>query len=242
LDRLAAIRDLESSVESIKGYLGPALGGNKEALSELVRRLTPIIQSRTVRVLLRRKGQAAGRDIRQEIEDLVQDVFVALLANDAKVFRSWNPKRGLSLENFIGLVAERQIATILRTGKRNPWKEDPTLADELEKTVELKSSNTMAQLGFAESKTEGRIASKELLQILWERLTEEISPLGRRLFDLLFVREESVEAVCEQLNMNPDSVYAWRSRLSRRARKILAEVMSDNQAPTRRPSIGGGAI
>ena len=59
-----------------------ALSGDRKALRELVDALTPVIQARVVRALLRRRGQAAGRDIRQEVEDMTQDVFSALFAHE----------------------------------------------------------------------------------------------------------------------------------------------------------------
>jgi hypothetical protein len=39
--------------------------------------------------------------------------------------------RGLSLDNFVGLVAEREAATILRSGRRSAWAETPTADDVL---------------------------------------------------------------------------------------------------------------
>lgn len=53
--------------------------------------------------------------------------MVSLFTDQGRALRAWDPARGLSLENFVGFVAERQIASILRTAKRSPWTEDPTL-------------------------------------------------------------------------------------------------------------------
>jgi len=56
------------------------------------------------KLLFYRNRSAAGRDVRQEVADLIQEVFMALFADDARVLRSWQPERGLSLDNFVGLV------------------------------------------------------------------------------------------------------------------------------------------
>lgn len=195
--------------------VGQALAGDEDALSRLVQLLTPVIQSRVARGLLsRRTGASASRNIRQEVEDLTQEIFLVLFADDGKVLRSWQPERGLSLVNFVGLVAERQTASILRSGKRSPWKEDPTLPEDLEQISR-------------ESNPEEITASREQLKLLLHRLTEELSPLGRHLFDLLFLRELPFEEVTRQTGMSPDAVYAWRSRLRRLARRLLDE-MSEN--------------
>lgn len=188
-----------------------ALAGDEPALTRLVRTLTPVIQSRVARgLLLRRTGGAAGRDVRQEVEDLTQEIFLVLFADGGKVLRSWQPERGMSLLNFVGLVAERQTASILRSGKRSPWKEDPTLAEDFDQSSQ-------------ESGPEEVTASREQLRHLLHRLAEELSPLGRHLFDLLFLRELPFEEVTRQTGMSPDAVYAWRSRLRRLARRLLEE-------------------
>ncbi len=188
-----------------------ALAGNEAALTRLVKALTPVIQSRVARgLLLRRTGMAAGRDIRQEVEDLTQEIFLLLFADGGKVLRSWQPERGLSLLNFVGLVAERQTASLLRSGKRSPWKEDPMLPEDLDQAAPGSGPEEIA-------------ASREQLKLLLHRLTEELSPLGRHLFDLLFLRELPFEEVTRQTGMTADAVYAWRSRLRRLARRLLDE-------------------
>lgn len=202
-----------------------ALAGDEPALTRLVQALTPVIQSRVARgLLLRRTGTAAGRDIRQEVEDFAQEIFLVLFADGGKVLRSWQPERGLSLPNFVGLVAERQTASILRSGRRSPWKEDPTLPEEFDQAA-------------PESGPEEVTASREQLQLLLDRLTEELSPQGRHLFDLLFLRELPCEEVTRQTGMSPDAVYAWRSRLRRLACRLLDET-SETRLDQRRPLRG----
>jgi RNA polymerase sigma factor (sigma-70 family) len=199
-----------------------ALSGDPESLSRLVAVLTPVVQARVARTLLAHRHRlAGGRDVRQEVEDLSQEVFLTLFSRDAHVLRGWQAERGLSLESFVGLVAERQVLSFLRSGRRNPWKEDPTLMEgELEPEA-------------PESGPEEAAASREHLSLLLDRLREELSPLGRRLFDLLFLQELSQAEVQAASGLSADAVYAWRSRLRRLAQKLLAE-MSGNPTPPRK--------
>jgi hypothetical protein len=62
------------------------------------------------------------------------------------------------------------------------------------------------------------------LRLLLDRLREELSPLGWRLFDLLFIRELSLPEVKAESGLSDDAVYAWRSRLRRLAQRLLAEM------------------
>jgi RNA polymerase sigma-70 factor, ECF subfamily len=199
--------------EEIASLIRRALDGDPAAQNELVAMLTPVIQARVARTLLARRSLlAGGRDLRQEVEDLSQDVFLALFDRDGRVLRSWQPERGLSLPNFVGLVAERQVLSFLRSGRRNPWKEEPSFTDD-EIDIEAPDRNP-----------EEIVASRELLALLLDRLREEVSPLGWQLFDLLFVQELSQAEVQAASGLSADAVYAWRSRLRRVARRLLDEM------------------
>lgn len=189
-----------------------ALDGQPDAVRALVGTLTPVVQARVARVLLRRQGASRGRDVRQEVEDLSQEVFVALFAREAKVLRSWDPARGMSLRNFVGLVAEREVASILQSGRRSPWKEDPTLSDELDRRAGASADHA------------ARVESKEIFLVVLERVRARLSPKGMDLFERLLVRQEDVKAVCEATGMSADAVYAWRSRLGKLVREIAGEI------------------
>jgi RNA polymerase sigma-70 factor (ECF subfamily) len=210
------------SSEDPAGLVRRALSGDPAALRGLVALLTPVIQGRVARTLLARRYRlAGGRDVRQEVEDLSQDVFLALFSREGRVLRTWQAERGLSLENFVGLIAERQVLSFLRSGRRNPWKEDPLFAsDELEPEA-------------PESGPEAAAASREHLSLLLDRLREELSPLGWRLFELLFVREMSQAEVEAASGLSADAVYAWRSRLRRLAQTLLIE-LSENRTSVRK--------
>jgi RNA polymerase sigma factor (sigma-70 family) len=198
-----------------------ALAGDQTAMTRLVAGLTPVVQARVARALLARRSRlGSGRDVRQEVEDLSQDVFLSLFSRDAHILRSWQAERGLSLENFVGLVAERQVVSFLRSGKRNPWKEDPTEAEDLDAPSPEHGPEEVA-------------SSREQLSLLLERLREKLSPLGHQVFVLLFVHEMSVPETMAASGLTADAVYAWRSRLRRMAQKLLAE-LSGKPAPARK--------
>lgn len=171
----------------------------------------PVVQVRVARILVRRRG-GSGRDVRQDVEDLAQEVFAALFERDGKVLRAWDFARGLSLPSFCGLVAEREVASILRSGRRSPWTEDATAEGELERDVGVAAD---FEIG---------VVTREQLDRLVDRLRESLSPLGLEMFQRLVVDEEAVASVAAATGMSPDAVYAWRSRLGKLARKLAADV------------------
>jgi RNA polymerase sigma factor (sigma-70 family) len=207
--------------EETSGLVREALAGDPAALTRLVAVLTPVIQARVARTLLARRAHlAGGRDVRQEVEDLTQDIFLALFAKDARVLRSWQAERGMSLKNFVGLVSERQVVSFLRSGKRNPWQKEPSALEDLERET-------------FEPGPEETTASREQARLLLERLRETLSPLGSHIFQLLFVRELTLPETMAATDLSADAIYAWRSRLRRQARKLLDE-LSGNTNPKRK--------
>ena len=75
-----------------------ALAGDRGELDVLVALLAPIVQVRVARALARRRD-GRGRDLKQEAEDLRQEVFLALFADDGRWLRAWDETRGMSLVN-----------------------------------------------------------------------------------------------------------------------------------------------
>jgi RNA polymerase sigma-70 factor (ECF subfamily) len=201
--------------------IGRALGGDARSVRRVVDALTPIVQSKAAKALLRRSAAAGNRDVRQEVEDLTQAVFVSLFADDGRVLRQWDPARG-RLDVFVGIVAERAVASILRTRRLNPWTEAPTLDDHLDHRP---SPGVDA---------EEALSSHELLAATLHEVRARVSDRGRELFDLLLVDDHSVEDVAVLMDMTPDAVYAWRSRLSKLAREVAAKILSDKRSSRRR--------
>jgi DNA-directed RNA polymerase specialized sigma24 family protein len=197
--------------ETHQQLIRDTLRGDTAAVRELVALLTPVIQARVARALLQRRP-SGSRSIRQEVEDLSQEVFLALFSERGKALRAWSPERGLSLPNFVGLLAQRQAISILRSGRRSPWRDDP---------ADLPVIDAIPEPGPHQ---EGRLASAEVLRQLLDRMRESLSPLGLELFHRLLVEQQSVEHICQAMEMKPDAVYAWRSRLGKLARQLLREI------------------
>jgi RNA polymerase sigma factor (sigma-70 family) len=189
-----------------------ALARDPVAIRQLVDELSPVIQARVARILVSQRPRARGRDVHQDVEDLVQQVFVALFANDGRVLRQWDPNRGFGLLGYVGRVAECDVLSILRSRRQCPWTEEPTPEEALERD------------GAPSMNPENDFARREILSAVVQRLREHLSERGFALFQLLVVEERPIENVCAAMDMSPDAVYAWRSRLARFLRSFAAEL------------------
>ena len=191
------------------------LAGDRGKVRAFVDRVTPVIQARVARLLLTHYRAAANDRIREEVADLSQEVFVALFAEKGRVLRGWDPQKGLSLLNYVGLVAHRLTLSALRTRKRNPFSEEPTEDASLEGLREGSPS------------AEAQVTSRDLLQKVFQRTEAGLSPTGRRLFRLIFIEERDVGEITGDTGMTDAAVYAWKSRLNKTLkaeyRAVLAE-------------------
>jgi RNA polymerase sigma-70 factor (ECF subfamily) len=204
--------------------VAPVLARDPKAMRQFVREAKVVVEARVARTLVRVGRRQGQRDPRQEVADIAQEVFLHLFENGGAVLRAWDPTRGLSLANFVGLVAERDAISILRSGRRSPWTEDPTdFADAGEAFADAAPSMQRV------------VQSRDMLMTIVDRLREELSPRGFEIFVRLYVDEASVEEVCAGFAMQPDAVYAWRSRLAKRVRALGDELFPPDSTSGSRP-------
>jgi len=188
-----------------------ATEGDSKAMRQLVTQLTPVIRSSVAAVLSRSSSRREGR---QEVEDATQSVLLALFADRGRVLLQWDPERGLALESFVALLAKNEIISILRSPRRNPWTEDPTLHEDLDR-------NATQRMG-----PESETISRDMLEALTVAVRSQLSARGVEIFDMMFVRGLPAEEVVAATGLTPDAVYAWKSRITRQVRDILADLAS----------------
>lgn len=192
--------------------IAAALAGDQTAMRELVAAATPVVRRRVARTWLRSTG---GR-VRLEIDDLTQEVFSALFENDARALREWDPSLGLSFRNYVGLLAQRRAASMVRArGAR-------------ERACECSWDSDAPPDALSETSPEETTESRELLAHLWSSLRRSLSERGFSLFERLFVHDDPIADVCAEAGMTPDALYQWRRRLSMLARAELSSLQADD--------------
>jgi RNA polymerase sigma-70 factor (ECF subfamily) len=202
-----------------------ALAKDKDAVRVIVDVLTPVIQARAARALLRR----GPREVRADVEDITQTVLAGLFADNGRVLRQWDPERGLSLEGLVRLRTEHEVASMLRTRRRSPLTHTPTPIEELD---------VLLGGGAVEAGPELDAASRELLVALVTRIRERLSEQGREVFEMLVVEELPVEDVSALTDLSANAIYQWRARLERLARHIAAELVSESDESQRKHANG----
>ena len=195
--------------------LNAGLEGDEAALQKVVVSLMPIVQFRVVKALLRRVHQARGRNLRADVEDLVQEVFASLFAKQGRALRQWDPGRGLSFTKFVSLLADREVGMTMRRNKRNPWTEEPT------------TESTLHEMAGVAADPQARAESRQLLQLLTERLRDRLTPQGQVYFQQLYIEQMSIQDVAQAHGTTPGALYTWRSRLIKLIREIEGQLQSE---------------
>lgn len=152
-------------------------------------------------------GHPAGR---QDAQDLIQDVLVELLRNEARELRRWSPERGLSLEGFARLVARRYAMRRLFRGRR-----------------ELTEATEPERIEAHRASADDRVEHRDELGAVLDVLEEHMGPRDRELFTRLFLEEERSADVAEDLGMTMAALKKWRSRLYQRARSAADRIRAD---------------
>lgn len=201
----------EASSQREEALLQSALLGDPEAQHALVRLLNPVIHARSATYLARRRRQGAQVS-RSDVEDLVQEVWSALLKDEQASLRRWQPERGASLTTFVGLCAERAIISHFRGGARLGLLEDRVEASALE-----------ASCG-AEATLEDRVHNTQLLGRVLTQLRARLSKKGRRALELLYIDQLTIEEAERQADMSKGALYTWRREIKSMANEILKDL------------------
>lgn len=184
-----------------------AVTGDRGSARSLIQRLEPTVQARIAWVLRNTRSGQVHR--RQDLEDLVQEVFVGLFARGGRDLQRWVPERGLTLDGFVALLAQRRVISILRSRRRNPFQVVLALMREQEPEE-------------APAVDQG-LAAREQLEKTLQRLGERLSPLGWQMFQRIFVSGQDVDIICRDTGLSIQAVYQWRSRLRGLLRRILED-------------------
>jgi DNA-directed RNA polymerase specialized sigma24 family protein len=206
-----AVAHARSLVETFLRHLSSPSRITAEAANtrNLVSELSRVIRTRAARAIPRYSEADIGRrELKGYVEELTQDVLLVIFAERARVLREWDPAGGLSLRNYVGLVAEREVADILRSVSRRPW-------NVLRPQLEAGDPELAMSPG-----AEPRVHARDMLASIVSRLHEERSPLAAKLFKLLFIDECSIEEACAATGLSRCAIYAWRSRLPKMVRRI----------------------
>jgi RNA polymerase sigma-70 factor (ECF subfamily) len=205
---------LEDSSRDERALVAGVLRRDEAAIRQFVRRYTPIIQSAVASTVLSFGRSSTLRNVREEVRDLTQDVFVVLFDQDDRVLTRWDPERGMKLGSFLSLVARRRTLARLRRRSSNPWTQDPVETERVESALVTRPETD-------------RVEARQLLESALETVQLGQSERGREMVDLLLVQDLDTEEVEQRTGLSRAAVYKWRSRLVQSMRTAIRGLTGD---------------
>lgn len=190
---------------------------DSQAQRALIDRIMPVLKTE-IRWVLRRTPSARGRDRRQELHDLLQDLLVELLANGAFELQRWRPDRGMSLDGFVRLIARRSVVRRLRRADAR----DDRIAE---------ASIPWLRSGRAQA-IASEVEARDELDAILEGLESSMGERDQELFERLFLEQQTSAEAAAAMGMSRDALKKWRSRLYAKVRKIAKRLgRSENPSP-----------
>jgi RNA polymerase sigma factor (sigma-70 family) len=166
-----------------------------------VQRYERLIVSCVVKAL-RRYGATFSRD---DLDDLVGDVWLVLLRDDMKKLRQYDATRGFRIASFLGLVATNATIDHLRARQA----EATPLDDVIEDYASLRAE---APRDVVEAREEAELARAALAQLSGEERAFVVD---------CFRDERSPEELARALGVTTNTVYSRKFKIREKLQKIV---------------------
>ena len=169
--------------------------------ADFVQRYERLIISCVVKAL-RRYGATFSRD---DLDDLVGDVWLVLLRDDMKKLRQYDATRGFRIASFLGLVATNATIDHLRARQADATPLDDVIED-------YASLRAEAPRDVVEAREEAELARAALAQLSGEE---------REFVVDCFRDERSPEELARALGVTTNTVYSRKFKIREKLQKIV---------------------
>jgi RNA polymerase sigma factor (sigma-70 family) len=137
------------------------------------------------------------------VEDLVQDVFVALLAGHCRRLRMFKGRNGCPLKAWVRVIAMRTTVSQMRK-----WKHHAALPGEEHSSGSIK---VVDETNRPDDLYEASLKNKRASMIV--ELVNSLSEQDRALFNMIYVDEVSVPEITARLDIQRGALYMRKNRV-----------------------------
>lgn len=213
----------ELSGESLKEcdelvLLRELLGRNEAAWREFMRRYRALIYHCVNKVVHRLARNLSEADI----DEMYAEVLIALLRDDMRKLRTFDPTRGNKLGSWIAMLAINATHDYLRSAAaRKPWRERL----EAEPTRLFNDPGALANAGMkerAQSPLESLLEKERWSEL--EEILAEFSDKDRMFLRLYYHRGLDATCIAERMSINVKTVYSKKHKIrASLRRRVRAE-------------------
>lgn len=179
-----------------EALLEAALAGSTVAWQALQRSLGGVIE-RVVGAVVRRYG---ARVTPHDREDMVAEVWLALLTDNCRRLRQFDPQRGTRLQGWVALIAAQSAVASLRA---------------LPAPGDAHAAQEWARLAAGDPELAAK-ESARALQLKMRRAMLQLSREDRHFLRHYLYHKGSTKAVAQALGLSTNAVYTRKSRITAR--------------------------
>ena len=181
--------------------------GDADARRQLVEEYSGIV-SYGVLVIFQQFGRPYRKE---EIEDLCQDVFLALFENDARKLRQYQGRNGCSLASWLRVVANRFTIDRLRREGRTVSLDDPESGE----SWRIRETRPDSRPGPEPQVEAAERASKV------RDLVSQLPPKDQMFVQLFYFQGLPIEEVASTIGITTNAAYVRKMRLHQKLRKLV---------------------
>lgn len=178
-----------------------ALGRDRAAALALTERIGPFIRARVLRA-------TRGRPLAGHApEDVMQEVWCRLLADDGRRLRRYDPARGKTLGGFVNMIAAQVMSNLIEEAGAHKRRPEGGFTD-LDHAPESTS---------AAPRPDQLTGDRAALRSMWQHLEATLPPAGRLVLQMLYVDQLAADEIARRLGCSPNTVYSWRFKIKKAA-------------------------
>ena len=199
---------LPEATDPTMELLRACIRGDIAARRRLVEEYSGIV-SYGVTVIFQQFGRPSRKE---EIEDLCQDVFLALFDQDARKLRQYQGRNGCSLASWIRVVANRLTIDRLRREGRTVSLDDPNNVE----SSRVREAEPDAKPGPEPLVAEAQRAAKV------REMIGQLPPKDQLFVQLFYFQGLPIEEVAQTIGITTNAAYVRKMRLHEKLRRLVS--------------------
>jgi RNA polymerase sigma factor (sigma-70 family) len=185
------------------------LEGRRDAWDELVERYSPYVYF-LIHATLRKHTRRSEDDL---VEELHNDVFLALLENDMKRLRAFRGDNGCTLRSWLRIITINKTIDRLKAQRR-------MVSLDAEDGEGLRLLDSMADSSPTAEELMSELQAPASAEFIGQAVAE-LSPADHELYRLFFVEGLEAAEAAERLGISKGAVYTRKCRMIDRMSRVL---------------------
>lgn len=200
------------NIQEEKKLIASCLSGDKKAWDQLVEKYSKLVYNR-IYLTLEAKGWIPEPHL---VEDLFQEIFLAILRNDFKKLRQFGWKNDCSFATWFSVITDNLVLDFIRKESKSAGR-----TESIHKEINPESKETLLDTLEDHSANIRDILSKQELSHCLKEAMATLDEEGKTLLDLLFYQQLPFEVIASLTGKSIDALYMQKKRLIDKLRNFL---------------------